>query len=150
MEDNKLSMTVKGGGRVLSLPGSEATIRGFSGATLIVEDEASRVPDELYMAIRPMLAVSNGRLVALSTPWGKRGWWFEAWEQGETWQRVHITAHDCPRIPAAFLEEERQNMGEWWFTQEYMCTFLDAQSSAFRREDIDRAFSKEIETWNLL
>ncbi len=72
-EDNKLSMSVKGGGRVLSLPGSEATIRGFSGATLIVEDEASRVDDNLYFSIRPMLAVKGGRLILMSTPFGRQG-----------------------------------------------------------------------------
>lgn len=44
-EDNELSMNVIGGGRVISLSGSETTSRGFSGATLIVEDEASRVDD---------------------------------------------------------------------------------------------------------
>jgi hypothetical protein len=68
LEDNKLSMEVAGGGRVVSLPGSEATVRGFSGASLIVEDEAARVPDELYMAVRPMLATSGGRLILMSTP----------------------------------------------------------------------------------
>jgi hypothetical protein len=30
-----------------------------------------------------------------------------------------------------------------------LCRFLDAQSAAFRREDIDRAFESEVETWDL-
>jgi hypothetical protein len=51
-EDNRLSLTLQSGSRVVSLPSSEATVRGFSGASLIIEDEASRVPDELYRAIR--------------------------------------------------------------------------------------------------
>jgi hypothetical protein len=46
---------------------------------LLVIEEVSRVPDELFYAVRPMLAVSGGTLVALSTPWGKRGWFYEAW-----------------------------------------------------------------------
>jgi hypothetical protein len=56
---------------------------------------------------------------------------------------------DCPRIPAAFLEEERRNLGEWWFAQEYGCEFLAALTQAFRREDVDRAFEEEVETWDL-
>jgi hypothetical protein len=40
-------------------------------------------------------------------------------------------------------------MGDWWYSQEYGCAFLDAQTAAFRREDIDRAFSEEVETWEL-
>jgi hypothetical protein len=40
-------------------------------------------------------------------------------------------------------------MGAWWYEQEYGCAFADAQTQAFRREDIDRAFREEIEPWDL-
>jgi hypothetical protein len=52
---------------------NEATIRGFSGVAPLIVDEASRVSDELYQAIRPMLAASGGEILLLSTPFGKRG-----------------------------------------------------------------------------
>jgi len=108
------------------------------------------VPDELYLAVRPMLAVSRGRLVAMSTPFGKRGWWYEAWRNGgRRWKRVEVTAHECPRIPEDFLEEERRTMGEWFFRQEYLAEFLDADTQAFATDDIERMFSEEIETWEL-
>jgi len=74
-----LRLELVNGSRIISLPGKEETIRGYSGVRLLVVDEAARVPDELYYSIRPMLAVSRGRLIALSTPFGKRGWFFEAW-----------------------------------------------------------------------
>jgi hypothetical protein len=143
-EDNKLSMTVRGGGRVVSLPGSEATIRGFSGATLIVEDEASRVPDELYMAIRPMLAVRGGRLILMSTPFGKRGHFWREWSEGVTWQRVEVPATAVPRISAEFLEEERRAMGDWWFSQEYMCEFRESTDSVFSYDAVMGALSNEV------
>ncbi|NLL96703.1 MAG: hypothetical protein GX227_06280, partial [Clostridiaceae bacterium] len=109
IEDNKLSLTLRNKSRIVSLPGKEGTIRGFSGADLIIEDEAARVPDELYIAVRPMLAVSGGRIILMSTPFGKRGHFFKEWtEGGDTWERIMITAHDCPRITPEFLEEERQ------------------------------------------
>ncbi len=57
------------GGRVLSLPSSEATVRGYSKVSLLVLDEAARIPDDIVAAVRPMLAVSNGEIVCLSTPW---------------------------------------------------------------------------------
>jgi hypothetical protein len=60
---------------------------------------------DLYYAVRPMLAVSGGRLVALSTPFGKRGWFHHEYEEGQGWERIKITAYDCPRISPAFLEE---------------------------------------------
>src|SRR6516225_3631202 len=57
-EDNRLSATLKNGSRVVSLPGDQRTIRGFSAPSLVIEDEAAYVTDEVYTALRPMLAVS--------------------------------------------------------------------------------------------
>lgn len=135
--------------RILALPSKEATIRGFSGVNLLILDEASRIADPLYYSVRPMLAVSGGRLLALSTPFGTRGWWYDAWRSSEAWERYEVPATMCPRIPAAFLEEERRTIGDFWYQQEYETKFLDAQTAAFRLSDIERAFSQEVETWAL-
>jgi hypothetical protein len=144
LEDNKLSMSVKGGGRVVSLPGSEATIRGYSGATLIVEDEAARVDDALYMAVRPMLATSNGRLILMSTPFGKRGHYWKEWSEGKNWKRTEIDAKKVSRISPAFLEEEKAAMGSWWFDQEYMCMFKESTDSVFSHDLVMAALSDDI------
>lgn len=138
------------GSRIISLPGrDDASIRGMSSVRLLIIDEAARVSGELYAAARPMLAVSGGRLVALSTPFGNRGWWYEAWRSEEIWERYEVPATQCPRISPEFLEEERQSLGDWWYRQEYGCEFLDAQSQAFTRAEIDSAFTEEVSTWPL-
>jgi phage terminase large subunit-like protein len=59
--------------RIVCLPCKEETIRGYARVHLLIIDEAARVPADIYRAVRPMLAVSNGRLICLSTPYGKRG-----------------------------------------------------------------------------
>jgi phage terminase large subunit-like protein len=46
-EDNRLSMELENGSRVVALPGDGATIRGFSAPSLIIEDEAAYVDDGL-------------------------------------------------------------------------------------------------------
>ncbi len=130
--------------RIVALPGKEATIRGFSGVSLLIVDEASRVPDELYQSIRPMLAVSGGDIILLSTPFGKRGFFFHEWSEGADWHRTKVTAHDCPRIPAEWLEEERMQIGDFWFEQEYMCKFVESVDSVFRYEDIQRALDPKV------
>ncbi len=137
--------------RVVALPGKEATIRGFSGVSLLIVDEASRVPDELYQAIRPMLAVSGGDIVLLSTPYGKRGFFFQEWsEGGARWHRTKVTAYDCPRIPREWLDEERKQIGDFWFEQEYLCEFKDDVSAVFRYEDIQNAMINTIEPqWSI-
>ena len=83
-------------------------------------DEAAQVSDELYYAVTPMFAVSRGRLILLSTPHGKQGIFWHAWNQEPDWKRVKVTADQCPRISKEFLEQERRAMGEWWFAQEVL------------------------------
>jgi hypothetical protein len=146
--ESTLKLELENGSRIVSLPGSQQTVRGFSGVRLLAIDEAARVPEELYLSVRPMLAVSRGRLLALSTPFGTRGWWYEAWRSAEPWERFEVPARECPRIPEEFLAEEQRTMGEWWFAQEYECRFLDAETQPFRREDVDRAFEEEVEPWS--
>src|SRR5262249_34618642 len=121
--ESAFRLELANGARIVSLPGTEATVRGFSGVALPVIDEAARAADRLYYSVRPMLAVSQGRLVALSTPFGKRGWFHEEWMGKGAWQRVRITAEECPRITREFLAEERQALGERWYRQEYLCSF---------------------------
>jgi hypothetical protein len=131
-EDNKLSLTLINDSRIVSLPGTEGTIRGYSGASLIIEDESARVDDALYYAVRPMLAISGGRLVLMSTPFGKRGHFHKEWtEGGAGWERIEIPAKACPRISSAFLEEERRALGDWWYRQEYECQFVETVDQVF-------------------
>jgi hypothetical protein len=143
--DAQLSMEFANGSRIISLPGSPDTIVGFSAISLLILDEAARIKDDLYALVRPMLAVSGGRLIALSTPFGRRGWFWSAWArcdearlrgQPEPWQRFRITAEECPRISAEFLAEERLAIGERWFRQEYLVAFVDTVDAVFRTEDI--------------
>ena len=147
--ETQLTLTLENGSRVVSLPGKEGTVRGYSGVRLLITDEAARVANDLYVSVRPMLAVSGGRLIALSTPWGTRGWWYEAWRSSEPWERYEVPATACPRISADFLAEEARTLGEFWYRQEYCCEFMDAESQAFRREDVERAFTDEVEAWAL-
>lgn len=145
--ENMLSLELDNESRIISLPGKEGTIRGMSGVRLLIIDEASRVPDALYKSVRPMLAVSGGRLVLLSSPFGTRGFFWEAWKNRAAWDYYEVPATECPRISPEFLEEERESMGEYWFNQEYLCQFMDAETAAFRAQDIDRIVKPEVEQW---
>ncbi len=141
VQQSALSMELANGSRIVCLPGKEETVRCYSGVRLLILDEAARVPDALYRSLRPMLAVSGGRLVALSTPWGRLGWFFEAWTGKARWERVKITAEQCPRITPEFLAEERAELGEHWYAQEYMVEFRDTIDAFFRQQDIEAAFT---------
>jgi hypothetical protein len=143
--ESALEMELINRSRIVALPGKEETIRGFSGVALLIVDEAARVPDALYQAVRPMLAVSGGQIVLLSTPFGRRGFFHDVWENGGLgWHRTKITAYECPRIPPEWLAAERETIGAWWFEQEYLCVFKDAVDSVFRFEDIAAACDGQI------
>jgi hypothetical protein len=144
VRESALQVEFANGSRIISLPGNEATVRGFSDIAMLIIDEASRVADSLYYAVRPMLAVSRGSLVALSTPFGKRGWFHDEWDGSGDWQRIKITADQCPRIAPQFLEEERRALGDRWFRQEYMCEFNDTIDAVFSYSDIQSALSDEV------
>ena len=140
---NKTSLELSNGSRLIAVPGSEKTIRGFSAVNLLVVDEAARVPDALMAGVRPMLAVSRGRLLACTTAFGARGWFWEEFTGSAPWYRVKVTARQCPRIGADFLQRERKALGERMFRQEFECEFVDAVGQLFSAEDILAARSDE-------
>ena len=140
----KLGMELANRARIEALPGTEKTIRGFSDVDLLIVDEAARVGDELYFAVRPMLAVSGGALIMLTTPYGKRGVFYEEWTSGHGWERYEVPAAECPRISPEFLEEERMTLPPWVYRQEYECSFEETEDQVFTTEMIDRAVTSEV------
>jgi hypothetical protein len=143
-KDSAFRLELVNGSRIESLPGTEGTVRSFSSVSLLVIDEAARVPDPLYRSVRPMLAVSGGSLIALSSAWAKLGWYYEAWIGGGDWHRVKVTADQCPRITREFLREEEEALGPRWFQMEYMCEFTDAIDALFTEEDVRAALDNDL------
>lgn len=144
-DDRASELNLTNGSRIVPLPGKEETLRSYSSVNLLVMDEAARIPDALYYSLRPMLAVSRGRLVALSTPFGRRGWFHTEFTGDDpTWYRVRIKATECPRIDPEFLAEEKRKMGPRWFNQEFMTSFEDAVGQVFADEYIQATLTPNI------
>jgi hypothetical protein len=144
--DNEMSLLLPNQSRIVGLPSNEVTVRGFSAVSLLLIDEASRVSDEMYHAVRPMLAASRGRLWLLSTPHGKRGFFYDAWKNGgRMWLRISVPATECRRISRTFLREERAIQGERHFRQEYLCEFAELESFVFDRDLVERAITSDVE-----
>lgn len=143
---NVLEIELPNGSRVVGLPSKEATIRGYDAPDVVVIDEASKVPDDVFTAITPMLATSatHAKLWAISTPWGQRGWWFREWNgEDPEWARTTIRAHECGRITEEFLRRERARMGRLKFESEYLCEFVGTEHQLFPPEVLERIFRGE-------
>jgi hypothetical protein len=145
--DAQTMIELENGSRIISLPARSQSIVGYT-VDLLILDEGKIIPDDLYKSVRPMLAMTKGRMIALSTPLGQRGWFWEAWKQCEEakqagkplpYRTFFRTCWDCPRLDREFVEAERRIIGEYWFQQEYECKFLDPVGAVFRGEDIERA-----------
>ncbi len=144
---NRRSLYLPANGlRIVALPSSDGKVRGFSKVNLLVIDEASRVPDSLYYALRPSLAVSHGDVVLVSTPFGKRGFFYTDFHNtaDQSWERYTVPASQCPRIPAAFLEQERA-IGDEYYAQEYDCQFIEDGRFLFSDADFTRLFKSDID-----
>jgi len=154
--DNVLSMELHNRSRIIALPDSEDKIRGYSNADLIVEDESARVPDEMHDAVQPMLIVSDGRYLELSTPRGRKGHFWRHWaDEDSGYRKVEVTIDECPHIPESARAEMLKELGTRMYRQECMCEFLDvAGAGIFRREwfevvDSYPAEARQVRRWDL-
>lgn len=139
-----LSIKLANGSEIVALPGDGDTIRGFSSPRLVILDEASRIPDDVLAAVLPMLVTNKGRLVALSTPRGKLGFFYDLWTSNDPmWERVNAKASESPRISAAALAEQRTILGPRLFAAEFDNEFLEEVDQVFSEDSIDRIFSAD-------
>ena len=130
------------GSRIVTLTGQAPdSIRGFSNVSFLLVDEAAQDPDDEYYAARPMLAVSDGQIILLSTPHGQQGFYANAWYNESEWFKIEINADQCPRIGERFLAEEKLLYPSWFFRQEYYNEFSLNQDTVFRESDIAAALN---------
>lgn len=130
------SAKLTNGSRIVALPSNGDNLRGFSGVTRLVIDEAAFAKDTLYHAVKPMLIVSRGSLVLISSPNARSGFFYELWTSGGAeWDRYDIAAHQCARISQEDLARERAELPDPIFRREYMGEFIDGIDSVFASDD---------------
>lgn len=130
--DSQIRMELVNGSEIIAVPGSEETIRGIEAVDLLIIDEAALVPDQLYFAVQPMTATTNGRTIAMTTARGRRGWFWQEWNGGsDEWHREKITWEQITRFNPDWIARTRRRLGEFMFAQEFGCEFLDDVTQLF-------------------
>jgi hypothetical protein len=145
---NPRSVRFPNGSLILPIAADADHVRGWS-ANLLVIDEAAYVADEVYSAVTPLLAATRGDLWLLSTPNGKRGFFFQEFSLAadRNWLRLTAPAEGpgaSGRIDPAFLATERTRKTTEQFAQEYLCEFTTTERNTYRPESIYRAFRPDI------
>jgi hypothetical protein len=118
--NNERSLELPNGSRIVGLPENPEKIRGFSAVSLLLIDEAAQVEEAMYLALRPMLAVSNGDLWLMSTPYGKQGFFYERWVHGGPGWQLSVKATECRRglgrsiWRSSWITDRRCSGGIWW------------------------------------
>lgn len=102
-------------------------------ATMVIIDEAAFVPDRAWIAIEPVISVAKGRIILLSTPQGKKGFFYEAYKNPDFYVKK-VSARDCPRHTKAFLDKKQAELSPVAFATEYLGEFLDDYNRKFTDE----------------
>lgn len=146
VKDNDSEMVLPNASRVISLPGTEGTVRGFANVKLLVIDEAARVDDEVFASVLPMVG-SDGQILALSTPWGQRGWFYELAEEAPRngWEKHRVTVYDSGQWSPERIAEVRASVGKFVFASDYEALFQDTDDQLFSTEDVRRAFTSDVQ-----
>lgn len=104
-------------------------LRGFTIKKLMI-DEGSRMSEEYFIAVGPMLSVINGSTDIASTPYGKKHKdgsekYFYKCSKDKDFKSWYVSAEDCPRHSKEFLEKQKQKMSKLAYAQEYEAVFTD-------------------------
>lgn len=115
-------------------------IRGYT-INLLIADEAAFIPEEVWTAVTPMLAVTKGDIWLLSTPHGKGGYYYDCF-QDESFSKFHVSSEECPRRDDKFLEREKARMTRVQYAQEYLGEFVDELQQFFPTELIKSCMTR--------
>lgn len=161
----KSKINLKNGTRILCLPtGISGTgIRGLTVHRLYV-DEASRVPEEVWPAVTPMMLTTAGSTILLSTPAGKNGYFYDCWVNKEgafdsftrfsvESQKVVSEREICDSWTIhqregalKLIEREKARMSALFFAQEYLGRFVDDLLQFFPTELIKSCMTLDYTT----
>jgi hypothetical protein len=124
-------LTLKNGTRIYCLPTGDTGygIRGYT-IDLLIADEAAFIGEDVWTAVTPMMAVTKGKMWLLSTPLGKKGYFYRCFDD-ENFEKYHIRSTECPRRDEEFLKQEEKRMTKAQFAQEYLGEFIDQYHQFF-------------------
>jgi len=141
----KHHMKLRNGTKIYCLPTGRSGygIRGYT-VDLLIADEAAFIPEEVWVAVVPMLATTRGKVILLSTPFGKQGYFYECFND-PNYKTFAVSSEKCPRIPKDFLEKQKEKMTKLQYAQEFKGEFLEELTQFFSTDLIDNSLT--LDSW---
>jgi hypothetical protein len=119
---------------------------GYRGAhfDILFLDEGAFQEDEKIEAIEPAIIAKHGRIIIISTPNGKKGYFYrKCTEPGDHTVKLYYPSSANPHITQEDLEYKRKTKAEFWFRQEYLAEWIDWSGNAFTAQEITRIFQEQ-------
>ncbi|MDA1338535.1 MAG: terminase family protein [bacterium] len=139
----KSQIRLKNGAVIRCLP-TGLTGRGIRGFNLLIADEAAFIPENVWSAVTPMIAITEGQIILLSTPFGRSGYFYRCFKD-DSFEKFHVSSEDCPRmqseISKEFLKQEKNRMTKLQYAQEYLGEFVDELRQLFSDDLIKRCMN---------
>jgi phage FluMu gp28-like protein len=141
----------RNGSKIVALPNSEETIRGFKAHVIMIDEAAFFRNDEsiLRHVMIPMLATTGGRLILSSTPWGK-GTLFHRLSLDPSYQQFHIsweTAYEegvyAPEFKQEILKTQENN--PLAYETEYLAEFAEESNIWLSTQLLTNAINPALE-----
>ncbi|ADB16917.1 conserved hypothetical protein [Pirellula staleyi DSM 6068] len=119
-QETQEGFTLANGVRIAVLAGDWRTIRGYTLLAAIVDEAAffgydaeSKVKSdtELIRAIKPGLATVGGKLIAISSPYARKGWCFKTYQRNFGNNEGKTLVWNCPsktmnpKLPQSVIDE---------------------------------------------
>ena len=147
----KGSIRLNNGSSIISRPVGTTgdSVRGFTGHVLYL-NESSRMSEFVFEAAKPILLTTDGEIWMDSTPFGKKGYFYNSFiNKHKRWKVFYVSSEECIENRAIsatwtkeqrksaleFLEQEKKDMTKLQYGQEYLGKFM---------EDLNQLFSDEL------
>ena len=143
--ESALRLELPNASRIVSLPGSDSTVRGYSNVAMLIIDEAGHCQDSFLAAVLPSTATNRAaRVLMLTTPNARAGMFYQIWAHDDTWEKTSISWRQCPRIGEEAVELYRRTAGELLYRREFENVFIDDGDSVFMSAIIEAALSDDV------
>lgn len=131
-------------GSIIRLIGAESyntSLVGTNAQMIILSEAALMDIETIYSYARPIIASNNGTFICFSTPRGRNGFWrlFETAKKLDDWFVLKMGTDETKHIPDDVLLDERLQMNDELFQQEWMCSFEKGVDGQIYGRELEKA-----------